>query len=121
MVLPTVHLSPIPVSDVCARYMRQSVYYWHSILGSFLALDNISTQAFLKRVYPLVFMKLPAFLQMGARLGQAHRGSAPYQMFKTADGYITVGGAQENFWIALCKVLSEQFLDDPIQDKRKTG
>ena len=48
------------------------------------------------------------------RLGQAHRGSAPYQMFKTADGYITVGGAQENFWVSLCNVLGcEHFLDDP--------
>jgi crotonobetainyl-CoA:carnitine CoA-transferase CaiB-like acyl-CoA transferase len=34
-------------------------------------------------------------------------------MFKTADGYITVGGAQENFWVSLCKVLGcEHFLDD---------
>jgi crotonobetainyl-CoA:carnitine CoA-transferase CaiB-like acyl-CoA transferase len=35
-------------------------------------------------------------------------------MFQTADGYITVGGAQENFWVSLCKILKcEHFLDDP--------
>ena len=36
------------------------------------------------------------------RLGQAHRGSSPYQVFPTADGWITVGAAQTNFWTRLC-------------------
>ncbi len=39
------------------------------------------------------------------RLGQAHRGSSPYQVFETLDGWITVGAAQQNFWEALCDVL----------------
>jgi crotonobetainyl-CoA:carnitine CoA-transferase CaiB-like acyl-CoA transferase len=39
------------------------------------------------------------------RLGQAHRGSSPYQVFPTADGWITLGAAQNNFWIRLCDVL----------------
>jgi crotonobetainyl-CoA:carnitine CoA-transferase CaiB-like acyl-CoA transferase len=39
------------------------------------------------------------------RLGQAHRGSSPYQVFPTADGWITVGGAQNSFWIKLCDLL----------------
>lgn len=30
-----------------------------------------------------------------ARICQRHRGSAPYQVFATLDGYITVGGAQQ--------------------------
>jgi crotonobetainyl-CoA:carnitine CoA-transferase CaiB-like acyl-CoA transferase len=39
------------------------------------------------------------------RLGQAHRGSSPYQVFPTADGWITVGAAQNNFWDKLCELL----------------
>lgn len=40
------------------------------------------------------------------RLGQAHRGSSPYQAFETADGWITVGAAQQNFWDKLCAILA---------------
>jgi crotonobetainyl-CoA:carnitine CoA-transferase CaiB-like acyl-CoA transferase len=48
------------------------------------------------------------------RLGQAHRGNAPYQVFKTKDGWITIGGAQQNFWTRLCNVLGlTELADDP--------
>ena len=49
------------------------------------------------------------------RLGQAHRGSSPYQVFPTADGWITVGAAQNNFWIKLCDLLGTPEL---TQDRR---
>jgi crotonobetainyl-CoA:carnitine CoA-transferase CaiB-like acyl-CoA transferase len=39
------------------------------------------------------------------RLGQAHRGSSPYQVFETVDGWITVGAAQDNFWARLCDLI----------------
>lgn len=39
------------------------------------------------------------------RLGQAHRGSSPYQAFQTADGWITVGAGQQNFWERLTEIL----------------
>jgi crotonobetainyl-CoA:carnitine CoA-transferase CaiB-like acyl-CoA transferase len=48
------------------------------------------------------------------RLGQAHRGNAPYQVFKTKDAWITIGGAQQNFWTRLCNVLGlTELADDP--------
>ena len=48
------------------------------------------------------------------RLGQAHRGSAPYQLFPTADGYVTIGGAQDSFWRDACKILGcEHLVADP--------
>jgi crotonobetainyl-CoA:carnitine CoA-transferase CaiB-like acyl-CoA transferase len=48
------------------------------------------------------------------RIGQAHRGSSPYQVFGTADGWITVGAAQQNFWEALCRIIGAPHLvDDP--------
>ena len=52
--------------------------------------------------------------QTPPRLGQAHRGSSPYQVFGTADGWITVGAAQQNFWLRLCELLgSPELAQDP--------
>ena len=39
------------------------------------------------------------------RLGQGHRGSAPYQLFPTADGFMNIGCANERFWELTCGVL----------------
>jgi crotonobetainyl-CoA:carnitine CoA-transferase CaiB-like acyl-CoA transferase len=49
-----------------------------------------------------------------ARIGQAHRGSSPYQCFRTADGYITLGASQQHFFVKLCEMTGMQaLLDDP--------
>ena len=48
------------------------------------------------------------------RLGQGHRGSAPYQLFPTADGYMTIGCANDRFWALTCAVLDCTHLaEDP--------
>ena len=48
------------------------------------------------------------------RIGQAHRGSAPYQCFQTTDGYITVGASQQRFFVQLCDLLGvPELADDP--------
>ena len=48
------------------------------------------------------------------RLGQSHRGSAPYQIFATADGYMTIGAASEAFWGKVCRILGcEELTEDP--------
>ncbi|HEX7071283.1 MAG TPA: CoA transferase [Rhodothermales bacterium] len=39
------------------------------------------------------------------RLGSAHRMSAPYQAFRCADGYITLGGANDRSFHRVCEVL----------------
>ena len=39
------------------------------------------------------------------RLGSAHRMSAPYQAFRCADGYITLGGANDRAFHRICEVL----------------
>jgi formyl-CoA transferase len=39
------------------------------------------------------------------RLGSAHRMSAPYQAFRCADGYITIGGANDRSFHRICEVL----------------
>jgi crotonobetainyl-CoA:carnitine CoA-transferase CaiB-like acyl-CoA transferase len=40
-----------------------------------------------------------------ARLGQAHRGTSPYQVFRTGDGWLTVGGGSQALWEKLCDVV----------------
>ena len=40
------------------------------------------------------------------RIGQQHRGSSPYQVFATADGFITIGASQQKFFTALCDIVS---------------
>jgi crotonobetainyl-CoA:carnitine CoA-transferase CaiB-like acyl-CoA transferase len=48
------------------------------------------------------------------RLGQAHRGSSPYQVFQTADGWLTIGGAQQNFFRRLCALIGKpELAEDP--------
>ena len=49
-----------------------------------------------------------------SKLGQQHRGSSPYQVFETKDGWLVLGGAQQNLWAKSCKVLGcEELLEDP--------
>jgi crotonobetainyl-CoA:carnitine CoA-transferase CaiB-like acyl-CoA transferase len=48
------------------------------------------------------------------RIGQAHRGSAPYQCIAASDGYMTIGAAQQNFWERFADIIGRPELkDDP--------
>ncbi|WP_428483487.1 CaiB/BaiF CoA transferase family protein [Rhodopila sp.] len=48
------------------------------------------------------------------RIGQAHRGSSPYQCFQTADGYITLGASQQKFFVGLCELVgAPELVADP--------
>jgi crotonobetainyl-CoA:carnitine CoA-transferase CaiB-like acyl-CoA transferase len=48
------------------------------------------------------------------RIGQAHRGSSPYQCFQTADGYITIGASQQHFFQQLCELVgAPDLVSDP--------
>jgi crotonobetainyl-CoA:carnitine CoA-transferase CaiB-like acyl-CoA transferase len=47
-------------------------------------------------------------------LGSAHPLSAPYQAFRAADGWLTVGGANQTNWERMARVLgAPEWLDDP--------
>ena len=39
---------------------------------------------------------------MAAPAGTRHRRNAPYQAYRTKDGYVTVGGNTQRMWLALC-------------------
>ena len=46
--------------------------------------------------------------------GSAHQASAPYQAFKAADGWLTIGATTPPNWTAMCRALGlERLLEDP--------
>lgn len=47
--------------------------------------------------------------------GTRHRRNAPYQAYKTKDGYVTMGTAGERLWVRFCKevVQRPEWLQDP--------
>jgi crotonobetainyl-CoA:carnitine CoA-transferase CaiB-like acyl-CoA transferase len=48
------------------------------------------------------------------KLGQGHRGSSPYQVFQTKDGWITIGAAQQSFFKKTCELIGKpELVDDP--------
>jgi crotonobetainyl-CoA:carnitine CoA-transferase CaiB-like acyl-CoA transferase len=52
---------------------------------------------------------------MPTALGSAHRMNAPYQAIRCADGYITLGAANERLFRRLCDVLGHtEWSDDPV-------
>ncbi|MCI0658320.1 MAG: CoA transferase, partial [Acidobacteria bacterium] len=53
--------------------------------------------------------------QIPQPMGSAHRLNAPYQVFETEDGALSVGAANQSSWERLCKVLDRQ---DLAQDSR---
>jgi formyl-CoA transferase len=51
--------------------------------------------------------------EVGGPLGSAHQTSAPYQAFRTSDGWVTVGAVTPKTWQAFCRILGlERLLDD---------
>ncbi|MGH7903623.1 MAG: CaiB/BaiF CoA transferase family protein, partial [Candidatus Dormibacteraceae bacterium] len=47
-------------------------------------------------------------------LGSAHQNNAPYQAFRSADGWLTIGATSNRNWIALCRALGlERLAEDP--------
>lgn len=53
--------------------------------------------------------------EVGRPLGSAHQTSAPYQAFRTNDGWVTIGAVTSKTWSALCGVLG---LEAPLRDER---
>ena len=48
------------------------------------------------------------------RIGQAHRGSAPYQCVAASDGYMTIGAAQQHFWERFAEIIGKpELCSDP--------
>jgi crotonobetainyl-CoA:carnitine CoA-transferase CaiB-like acyl-CoA transferase len=104
---------PMPVSDVCGGM--------NGAIGILMALaartqtgkgQHVDTSLYEAGISLGVYEAANVFAngEIPERLGQAHRGSAPYQLFPTLDGYVTVGGAQDNFWRGTCEILGCEYL-----------
>ena len=112
---------PMPVSDVCGG-MNGAI----GILMALVARDqtgcgqHVDTSLFEAGISLGVYEAANVFAtgQVPERLGQAHRGSAPYQLFTTSDGFMTIGGAQDSFWRGTCKILCCEHL---LNDERFTS
>ena len=48
--------------------------------------------------------------EISSQSGTAHRLSAPYQAFKTNDGYINIGAANQANWEKLCHAIKPEFI-----------
>jgi crotonobetainyl-CoA:carnitine CoA-transferase CaiB-like acyl-CoA transferase len=111
------HRLPIPVTDICAG-MNGAI----GILTALAAREktgrgqHVDTSLFETGI-ALGFYEGASFFATGEapeKLGQRHRGSAPYQIFATSDGHIAIGGAAQRFWSLTCKVIGrEDLIDDP--------
>ncbi|WP_404934441.1 CaiB/BaiF CoA transferase family protein [Nitratireductor sp. L15S-10] len=112
------HRMPIPVCDITAGL--------HLTIGILTALQARNATGQGQRVEASLFdagLSLQLYEAAGVfatgeapeKLGQKHRGVAPYQVFSTSTDHITVGVAQQNFWLALCKLIGRA---DLVEDKR---
>ena len=111
------HRLPIPVTDLCAG-MNGAI----GILTALAAREKTGRGqqvdvSLFETGIALGFYEAASFFATGEtpeRLGQRHRGSAPYQIFATADGHIAIGGASQRFWSLTCEVVDcEELINDP--------
>ncbi len=108
---------PVPLTDLCGGM--------NGAIGVLIALaarahtgrgQHVDTSLFESGLALGVYEAASVFTsgEVPERLGQGHRGSAPYQIFTTADSFVTVGCANDKFWTKACDILGcAQFVDDP--------
>lgn len=111
------HRLPIPICDIAA-----SLYLCVGILSALQARERtgrgqrVETSLY-EAGLSLQLYEAASYFATGAppaKLGQKHRGVAPYQIFPTSDGHITLGIAQQNFWDRFCTSVGRpELLTDP--------
>jgi crotonobetainyl-CoA:carnitine CoA-transferase CaiB-like acyl-CoA transferase len=113
---PPVKCGP-PLSDITAGILAAM-----GVLGAFVhrqktgegqRVDTSLYEAAITQTYWQSAMAFATGISPGA-LGSAHPLSAPYQAFEAADGWITVGAANQTNWLRLLEALQRADLqDDP--------
>ena len=109
----------VPIADITAgmfgAYAIASALYWRerdparrgqlidtSMLGGQVALLTYQAGRYFATDTP------------PSRIGNRHASIAPYEMFKTSDGYVNVAAANEPMWQRFCRALElESLLSDP--------
>ena len=113
---------PVPVTDLCGG-MNAAI----GVLTALAARErtgrgqHVDTSLFESGIALGVYEAAGVFTngEVPERLGQTHRGSAPYQSFATADGYMTIGAATEGFWATVCRILGCEELTDDARFRTK--
>ncbi|WP_149540321.1 CaiB/BaiF CoA transferase family protein [Siccirubricoccus phaeus] len=108
---------PIAITDVTA-----GMYTAIAVLGALQARHRTGRgqridQSLLEAGLSLGVYEAAHVFALGTRperLGQLHRGSSPYRVFRTRDGWITLGASKDKFWRALCGIIGAPGLpEDP--------
>jgi len=85
-----------------ARISGHGTHIDASMLGSSLAIAALQTSEFFGRG------------QDPAKLGSAHPRNAPYQAFRTGDGYLAMAAGNDSLWRSACHAIDRlDLLDDP--------
>jgi crotonobetainyl-CoA:carnitine CoA-transferase CaiB-like acyl-CoA transferase len=106
-----------PLSDITAGILAAmgvlGAYVHRLKTGQGQRVDTSLFEAAITQTYWQSAMTFATGISPGA-LGSAHPLSAPYQAFETADGWITVGAANQANWLRLLDALQRRDLqDDP--------
>jgi crotonobetainyl-CoA:carnitine CoA-transferase CaiB-like acyl-CoA transferase len=102
------HRLPMPVCDIAA-----GLYLSFGILAALQARartgrgQHVETSLFEAGLSLQLYEAATVFATGAApaKLGQKHRGVAPYQIFSTGTDHVTIGVAQQNFWLTFCDLL----------------
>ena len=107
----------VPVTDLSAGLFALAgilaALHWRSASGRGQQIDTSLLEA---GIALSVWESAEYFSGRGipGPLGSAHRMSAPYQAFKCADGYVTIGAANDRTFAKLADVLQHaEWLSDP--------
>jgi crotonobetainyl-CoA:carnitine CoA-transferase CaiB-like acyl-CoA transferase len=111
------HRLPIPISDTSG-----GMFAAIGVLTALAARErtgrgqHVDVSLFEAAVSKCVYEAASYFAtnERPARIGQQHRGSSPYQVFQTKNGWMVLGAAAQNLWLKACKVLGcEDLTKDP--------
>jgi len=114
-----------PLSDITAGILAAmgvlGAYVHRQKTGEGQRVDTSLFEAAITHTYWQSAMAFATGISPGA-LGSAHPLSAPYQAFEAADGWITVGAANQTNWLRLLDALQRpdlqedpRFADDPAR------
>jgi crotonobetainyl-CoA:carnitine CoA-transferase CaiB-like acyl-CoA transferase len=100
----------VPIGDICAgmfaAYAIAGALYWRERdperRGQFIDTSMLGGQV------ALLSYQAGRYFATGSapgRIGNRHASIAPYEMFRTSDGYVNVAAANEPMWQRFCRAL----------------
>jgi crotonobetainyl-CoA:carnitine CoA-transferase CaiB-like acyl-CoA transferase len=101
---------PVAISDITS-----GMFAAIAILGALTARERTGKgqrveTALYDSAVAMGLYEAAAFFATGltpARLGQGHRGGVPYQVFRTADGWLTIGASTQHMWERFARLIGK--------------